>query len=104
MHKETSIRFHGVTKVYKLYPDPLTMTLDVLGVFRLPFLKRRNYQEFTALKDIDLEVKKGQRIGIVGRNGAGKTTSFRMVTGLIKPNSGQVFLADTDVTYWPMCR
>ena len=39
---------------------------------------------------------------IIGRNGAGKTTSFYMIVGLIKPNSGQIFLDDTDITKYPM--
>jgi lipopolysaccharide export system ATP-binding protein len=53
---------------------------------------------------VDFTVNAGEVVGLLGSNGAGKTTSFRMVTGLIKPNAGQVFLAGTEVTYWPMYR
>ncbi|MGQ0524120.1 MAG: ABC transporter ATP-binding protein, partial [Betaproteobacteria bacterium] len=66
------------------------MTLDVLGVSRLPFWKKRSYQEFAALKDINLEVLRGQRIGIVGRNGAGKTTLLKLITGNFQPTAGRI--------------
>jgi len=46
----------------------------------------------------------GQRtiVGLLGRNGAGKTTSFRMIMGMITPNAGQVLFQDRDVTKLPM--
>lgn len=47
-------------------------------------------QEFWAVKDIDLELKRGETLGLIGRNGAGKTTLLRMLNGLIKPDSGQI--------------
>ena len=39
-----------------------------------------------------LEIPKGQSFGLVGNNGAGKTTSFYMIVGLVKPNSGNIYL------------
>jgi len=90
MRRDISISFVSVTKVYKLYPDPLSMTLDVLGVSKLLFWKQQRYQEFAALKDINLEVMRGQRIGIVGRNGAGKTTLLKLITGNFQPTAGHV--------------
>ena len=54
------------------------------------------------LKGINLEVKAGEVHAIMGPNGAGKTTSFYIATGLVKPNSGKVFLDDLDVTSLPM--
>jgi lipopolysaccharide export system ATP-binding protein len=41
-------------------------------------------------------------VGLLGPNGAGKTTTFYMVVGLIKPNSGKVFLGEHDITHYPM--
>jgi lipopolysaccharide export system ATP-binding protein len=64
----------------------------------------KQYGRRRVVDGVDFTVNPGEVVGLLGSNGAGKTTSFRMVTGLIKPNSGQVFLADTDVTYWPMYR
>jgi lipopolysaccharide export system ATP-binding protein len=64
----------------------------------------KQYGRRRVVDGVDFTVNAGEVVGLLGSNGAGKTTSFRMVTGLIKPNSGQVFLAGTDVTYWPMYR
>jgi len=52
--------------------------------------------------EVSFIINKRDRIGLVGRNGAGKTTSFYMMVGLIKPLSGKVFLEDTDITEEPM--
>ncbi len=49
-----------------------------------------------------IEVRKGEVVGLLGPNGAGKTTTFHMFTGMIRPNSGKVFINDQDVTQLPM--
>jgi lipopolysaccharide export system ATP-binding protein len=51
---------------------------------------------------VSYQVAQGEIVGLLGPNGAGKTTSFYMATGLVKPNSGKVYLDDTDVTDLPM--
>ena len=51
---------------------------------------------------VSLDVESGQVIGLLGPNGAGKTSTFYMTVGLIKPDSGQVFLDDKDITEFPM--
>lgn len=53
---------------------------------------------------VDFCIKKGQVVGLFGANGAGKTTSFLMMAGILKPDSGQIILDDYDVTKWPMYR
>jgi lipopolysaccharide export system ATP-binding protein len=53
---------------------------------------------------VDFTVDAGEVVGLLGSNGAGKTTSFRAVTGMITPNAGRVLFAGTDVTRWPMYR
>ncbi len=62
------------------------------------------YGRRTVVDGVSFTVKAGEVVGLLGSNGAGKTTSFRMVTGMIRPKAGQVFLAGTDVTHWPMYR
>lgn len=47
-------------------------------------------------------MKQGEIVGLLGPNGAGKTTTFYMVVGLVRPNSGNVFLGDHDITHLPM--
>ncbi|MGY8769826.1 MAG: LPS export ABC transporter ATP-binding protein [Pirellulales bacterium] len=53
---------------------------------------------------VSYEVKRGEIVGLLGSNGAGKTTSFRMTCGMIEPNKGRVHLNGIDVTKWPMYR
>ncbi len=51
---------------------------------------------------VKLEVGQGEIVGLLGKNGAGKTTSFYMIVGLVRPNSGRVIFSGTDVTNYPM--
>ncbi|POS01151.1 ABC-type multidrug transport system ATPase subunit [Flavobacterium croceum DSM 17960] len=57
----------------------------------------KKYQNTTAIQDISFEVNKGELFGLIGPDGAGKTTIFRIVTTLLIPNSGKVTVAGLDV-------
>ncbi|MEP2613576.1 ATP-binding cassette domain-containing protein, partial [Marinobacter alexandrii] len=50
------------------------------------------------LRDVTFSVEKGSMVGLIGRNGAGKTTSLRSIMGLLKPKSGQILINGTDMT------
>ncbi|WP_373515508.1 LPS export ABC transporter ATP-binding protein [Persicitalea sp.] len=52
--------------------------------------------------NVSYQVEQGEIVGLLGPNGAGKTTSFYMAVGLVKPNSGHVYLDDRDITSLPM--
>jgi len=54
------------------------------------------------VREVDLELASGEVVGLLGPNGAGKTTSFYMVVGLVRPDSGKVFLDKQDLTELPM--
>lgn len=60
------------------------------------------YKGRQVVQGVDLAVSSGEVIGLLGPNGAGKTTSFYMVVGLIRPDSGRVFLDDLELTNFPM--
>ncbi|MBL4624656.1 MAG: LPS export ABC transporter ATP-binding protein [Flavobacteriales bacterium] len=62
----------------------------------------KKYKSRTVVKGVSFEVKQGEIVGLLGPNGAGKTTSFYMTVGLIKPNSGSIFLDDRNITAEPM--
>lgn len=49
-----------------------------------------NYQEFTALDHVSFAVKKGETLGLIGRNGAGKSTMLKVISGILKPTEGSV--------------
>lgn len=53
------------------------------------------FQEFMALQDISLEIKKGESWGIVGKNGSGKSTLLKLITGIIRPYKGSVAVSGT---------
>lgn len=63
---------------------------------------RKQYGKREVVKGVSFDVKQGEIVGLLGPNGAGKTTSFYMIVGLIKPNTGKVFLDDTEITDYPM--
>lgn len=63
---------------------------------------RKTYKGRDVVKGVTVEVNQGEIVGLLGPNGAGKTTSFYMIVGLVKPDSGKVFLDDKDITNAPM--
>lgn len=62
----------------------------------------KTYKKRSVVKGVSVEVNQGEIVGLLGPNGAGKTTSFYMIVGLVKPNSGRIFLDDMDITDFPM--
>ena len=62
----------------------------------------KSYSGKKVVKDVSLQLKQGEIVGLLGPNGAGKTTSFYMIVGLIKPNSGKIYLNEKDITKFPM--
>ncbi|MFQ5650189.1 MAG: ABC transporter ATP-binding protein [bacterium] len=59
----------------------------------------KKFGRVTAVRDLDLEIQQGEFFSILGPSGCGKTTTLRMVAGLEFPTSGQIFLADREVTF-----
>jgi len=64
----------------------------------------KKYKSRTVANNVSVEVRQGEIVGLLGPNGAGKTTSFYMIVGMIKPNSGKIFLDDLEITNEPMYR
>lgn len=65
---------------------------------------RKTYARRMVVNGVSLYVKRGEAVGLLGPNGAGKTTCFSIITGLIKADSGSVFLDDHNITALPMYR
>jgi lipopolysaccharide export system ATP-binding protein len=64
----------------------------------------KKYKNRTVANNVSVQVQQGEIVGLLGPNGAGKTTSFYMIVGMIRPNSGKIFLDDLDITKEPMYR
>lgn len=77
----------GVSKKFKM---PLDKQSGIKGTLISYLAGKAKYREFHALKDISLQVNKGDFIGIIGPNGSGKSTLLKIIAGIIKPDSGSV--------------
>jgi lipopolysaccharide export system ATP-binding protein len=62
----------------------------------------KQYSGRRVVRSISLDVSSGQVVGLLGPNGAGKTTTFYMTVGMVKPDSGTVYLNNEDITTCPM--
>lgn len=62
----------------------------------------KSYKGKKVVQDVSIHLKQGEIVGLLGPNGAGKTTSFYMIVGLVRPDSGKVFLNETEITNLPM--
>ncbi len=80
---EPVISVSQVTKCYHTYQKPIHRLWQSFNS------NKKYYQEFWALKGIDLEVKKGETVGIVGKNGSGKSTLLQIIAGILQPTSGE---------------
>ena len=85
MSEEYAIRVQDVSKMYKLYSKNSDRVRDALGLTR-----KKLYREHYALHHLSFDVKKGETMGIIGTNGAGKSTILKIITGVLSPTEGQV--------------
>ena len=81
---EIAISLKNISKCFKRYSRPIERLKEIL----LPGKSRA--EEFWALRDINLEIHKGQTIGIVGQNGSGKSTLLQIIAGTLTPTTGEV--------------
>jgi len=95
MSSETAIRISGLSKSYQIARerDVRATNLGEAIVERIRHpLKRSQTETFWALKEIDLEIKKGEVVGVIGRNGAGKSTLLKILSRITEPTSGRIEL------------
>ena len=64
----------------------------------------KQFKRRTVVNDVSIELAPGEIVGLLGPNGSGKTTTFRMIVGLLRPTSGRVWFCGQDVTSMPMYR
>jgi lipopolysaccharide transport system ATP-binding protein len=83
-----AIRLSGVSKKFLIpHEKRKTVAESILGAITKG---KVNYEEFYAIKDIDLEIMKGDFLGIIGPNGSGKTTLLKVIAGILQSDSGKI--------------
>ncbi len=65
---------------------------------------RKSYRKKTVIRDVSLDLGRGEVVALLGPNGSGKTTTFYSIAGLVSPEGGQVMIDGRDATYLPMYR
>jgi lipopolysaccharide transport system ATP-binding protein len=85
MSSDLAISARGLGKCYSLFERPEDRLKQMLS-----FGRRKYYREFWAVKDVGLDVYRGETVGIIGRNGSGKSTLLQMICGTLTPTSGEL--------------
>ena len=83
--KDIAIAVKDVGKIYKLYDKPSDRIKDAMGLGR-----KKHYTEHHALQGVDMTIRQGECVGIIGTNGSGKSTILKIITGVLTPTSGEV--------------
>ena len=79
-----SIQANGLGKYFKLYPSTKYRLLELL-----PMVAEK-HTKFTAVRDVNLSVEKGEVLGVIGLNGGGKSTLLQLIVGVLTPSSGEI--------------
>lgn len=85
INDDVVIKVDNVKKYFKVYPDKGKTLKD-----KVLFHKRNRYELREVLKGISFEVKRGEAIGLIGKNGCGKSTTLKMLTKILRPNEGSI--------------
>lgn len=80
-----AISLDGVSKRYRIFPRSRDRLIEAASLGRVA-----RGHDFWALRDVSLHIEKGQSVGLLGRNGAGKSTMLQIVAGVLQPSSGTV--------------
>lgn len=85
MKPENAIEVKNITKAFKVYLDKGSTIKE-----KVLFRSRRRYENREVLKGVSFEVKKGEAIGLIGHNGCGKSTTLKLLTRIMYPDSGSI--------------
>ncbi len=80
-----AIQVTNVEKIYKLYDKPSDRIKEAMG-----FGRGKHHREHHALKGVNMTIRQGECVGIIGTNGSGKSTILKIITGVLTPSRGEV--------------
>jgi len=81
--RSSAIYAENLSKCYRIYRKPIHRLWDVL-------FQSRSYEEFWAVRNVYLDIPHGSTVGIIGENGAGKSSLLKLLTGITSPSTGRV--------------
>lgn len=85
MENDIAIKVTDLEKVYKLYDKPSDRLKEALHIGR-----GKHHTEHRALKGVNMTIRQGECVGIIGTNGSGKSTILKIITGVLSPTAGEV--------------
>lgn len=85
MSSEITVSARDVGKIYHIYNRPIDRLKQMLVFKRWKF-----FSEYWALRNVTLEIRRGETVGFIGRNGAGKSTLLQMICGILPPSTGEL--------------
>ncbi len=85
MEKDVALSITNLSKEYRLYDSEMDRLKEAFNP-----LQKNYHKLFHALKDINITIKKGEKVGIIGSNGAGKSTLLKIITGVLTQTSGEI--------------
>lgn len=84
---EKMIEVKNVSMKFRMSDEPINSLKEI---FTTALTGKLKFNEFLALDDVSFELEKGKTLGLIGRNGAGKSTTLKLISGILKPTSGQI--------------
>lgn len=81
------IEVKNVTMKFKMSDEPINSLKEI---FTTAIRGKLNFNEFLALDDVSFDLEKGKTLGLIGKNGAGKSTTLKLISGILKPTKGTI--------------
>ena len=88
MKDDNILKIEHVSMRFRMANDRVTSIKEMVTLL---LKKKVEFREFWALKDVSFDVRRGEVLGLIGRNGAGKSTTLKIISGILKPTEGSVW-------------
>ena len=86
---EKMIEVKNVSMKFRMSDEPINSLKEI---FTTALSGKLKYNEFLALDDVSFDLEKGKTLGLIGKNGAGKSTTLKLISGILKPTSGTIIV------------